>query len=275
MAREVLIVLGVGGMGHAIARRVGAGKTVLLADNSAAALTSVARALSADGHQVDSREVDVSSPESVRTLAEHAASLGAVTQVAHTAGLSPSQASSEAILAVDLLGTALVLEEFGKVIAEGGAGVVIASMAGHLVPPLTTEQERALAQTPAHELLGLDFVSAQRSTVPGIAYAIAKQANHIRVRAASAQWGRRGARINSISPGIISTPMGQQELDSPVGDGMRAMIAASATGRIGTPDDIASATAFLLGPDASFITGTDLLVDGGVTAAMKAGSPTT
>jgi NAD(P)-dependent dehydrogenase (short-subunit alcohol dehydrogenase family) len=272
MAREVLTVLGVGGMGYAIARRLGAGKTVLLADNNAAALTSVARALSADGHQVDSREVDVSSPESVRALAEHAAALGAVTQVAHTAGLSPSQASSEAILAVDLLGTALVLQEFGEVIAPGGAGVVVASMAGHLFPLLTAEQERALAHTPAHELLGMDFVRAHRTTEPGIAYGIAKQANHIRVRAASAQWGRRGARVNSISPGIISTPMGQQELATQVGDGMRAMIAMSGTGRIGTPDDIAAATAFLLGPDASFITGTDLLVDGGVIAAVKAAS---
>ncbi len=273
MAREVLTVLGVGGMGHAIAHRLGAGKTVLLADNNEATLASVAEALSADGHHVDSRGVDVSSPESVRKLAEHAASLGAVTQVAHTAGLSPSQASAEAILAVDLLGTALVLEEFGEVIAPGGAGVVIASMAGHMFPPLTAEQEQALAHTPATELLGLEFVGPQKITEPGIAYGIAKQANHIRVRAASAHWGRRGARINSISPGIISTPMGQQELASPVGDGMRAMIAASATGRLGTPDDIASATAFLLGPDASFITGTDLLVDGGVIAAMKAGSP--
>src|SRR5246127_2591988 len=275
MAREGVTVLGVGGMGHAIARRLGAGKTVLLADNNAATLTSVANTLSADGHQVDSREVDVSSPESVRALAEHAASLGALTQVAHTAGLSPSQASAEAILAVDLLGTALVLQEFGEVIAEGGAGVVVASMAGHVFPPLTAEQERALAQTPAQELLGLDFVSAQRSSHPGIAYGIAKQANHIRVRAASAQWGRRGGRINSISPGIISTSMTQQELASPVGDGMREMIAASATGRVGTPDDIALATAFLLGPDASFITGTDLLVDGGVIAAMKAGAAPT
>ncbi|HUH70975.1 MAG TPA: SDR family oxidoreductase [Mycobacterium sp.] len=273
MAREVLTVLGVGGMGHAITHRLGAGKTVLLADNNEAALASVAKALSADGHHVDSRGVDVASPESVRTLAEHAASLGAVTQVAHTAGLSPSQAPAEAILAVDLLGTALVLQEFGEVIAEGGAGVVIASMAGHMFPPLTVEQEHALAHTPASELLGLEFVSPQKVTDPGIAYGIAKQANHIRVRAASAQWGRRGARINSISPGIISTPMGLQELASPVGDGMRAMIAASATGRLGTPDDIASATAFLLGPDASFITGTDLLVDGGVIAAIKAGSP--
>jgi NAD(P)-dependent dehydrogenase (short-subunit alcohol dehydrogenase family) len=272
VAREVLTVIGVGGMGQAIARRLGSGKTVLLADNNEAVLAPLAKALSADGHQVDSRGVDISSPESVRALAEHAASLGAVTQVAHTAGLSPSQASAEAILAVDLLGTALVLSEFGEVVAPGGAGVVIASMAGHMFPPLTSEQEKALAHNPPAELLQLDFVSG--ITDPNFAYPIAKQANHIRVRAASAQWGRRGARINSISPGIISTPMGQQELASPVGDGMRAMIAASATGRVGTPDDIASAAAFLLGPDASFITGTDLLVDGGVIAAMKAGSPT-
>jgi NAD(P)-dependent dehydrogenase (short-subunit alcohol dehydrogenase family) len=274
VVREVLTVLGVGGMGQAIARRLGAGKTVLLADYNEETLASVAESLSADGHHVESRLVDVSSPESVRGLAKYAAALGDVTQVAQTAGLSPSQAAAEAILAVDLLGVALVLQEFGEVIAPGGAGVVIASMAGHMFPPLTAEQERALAHTPAHELLGLDFVSPQRITEPGIAYGIAKQANHIRVRAASAHWGRRGARINSISPGIISTPMGQQELASPVGDGMRAMVAASAAGRLGTPDDIALATAFLLGPDASFITGTDLLVDGGVIAAIKAGIPT-
>jgi NAD(P)-dependent dehydrogenase (short-subunit alcohol dehydrogenase family) len=272
VAREVLTIIGVGGMGQAIARRLGAGKTVLLADYNEETLASVAESLSADGHHVDTHGVDVSSPESVRKLAEHAASLGAVTQLAHAAGLSPAQASAEAILAVDLLGTALVLEEFGEVIAPGGAGVAIASMAGHMFPPLTAEQEHALAHTPSGELLGLEFVSPQKITDSGIAYGIAKQANHIRVRAASARWGRRGARINSISPGIISTPMGQQELASPVGDGMRAMVAASATGRLGTPEDIAAATAFLLGPEASFITGTDLLVDGGVIAAIKAGS---
>jgi NAD(P)-dependent dehydrogenase (short-subunit alcohol dehydrogenase family) len=274
VAREVLTVIGVGGMGQAIARRIGSGKTVLLADYNKGTLAAVAEALSADGHHVVSHAVDVSSPESVHKLAEHAASLGAVTQVAHTAGLSPAQASAEAILAVDLLGTALVLKEFGEVVAPGGAGVMIASMAGHMFPPLTAEQEHALAHTRPGELLELEFVSPKNVTEPGIAYGIAKQANHVRVRAASAHWGRRGARVNSISPGIISTPMGQQELASPVGDGMRAMIAMSATGRLGTPDDIASATAFLLGPDASFITGTDLLVDGGVIAAVKAGTPT-
>lgn len=265
---EVLTVIGVGGMGQAISRRLGSGKTVLLADNNADALASVAESLAADGHRVETRGVDVSSPDSVHGLAEHAAALGDVAQLAHTAGLAPAQASAEAILAVDLLGVALVLQEFGAVIAPGGAGVVIASMAGHMVPALTAEQEHALAHSPPGELLRLDFIS--RITEPALAYPIAKQANHIRVRAASAQWGRRGARINSISPGIISTPMGHQELTSRVGDGMRAMIAMSGTGRIGTPDEIAAATAFLLGPGATFITGTDLLVDGGVIAAIKA-----
>ncbi|VAZ87563.1 Glucose 1-dehydrogenase 4 [Mycobacterium pseudokansasii] len=268
--RDVLTVIGAGGIGHAIARRSGSAKTVLLADNDDETLASVVESLSAAGHQVLGHSVDVASAESVRGLARYAASLGDVTHVAHTAGLSPAQASAQAILAVDLLGVALMLQEFGEVVAPGGAGVVIASMAGHLVPPLTAEQEQALAHNPPGDLLSLDFVS--RVTEPAFAYPIAKQANHIRVRAASVPWGRRGARINSISPGIISTPMGQQELNSAVGDGMRAMIAMSGTGRIGTPDDIAAAAAFLLGPDASFVTGTDLLVDGGVIAAVRSGS---
>lgn len=271
MHREVLAVIGVGGMGQAIARRLGSSKTVLLADNSEAVLTSVAESLTADGYEIKTQTVDVASPESVHALAECAASLGNVTQVAHTAGLSPAQASAQAVMAVDLLGTALVLQEFGAIIAPGGAGVVIASMAGHIFPPQSTAREKALAHNPPGELLELDFI--QSVTESAIAYPIAKQANHIRVRAAASQWGARGARINSISPGIISTPMGQQELASPVGDGMRAMIEMSGTGRIGTPDDIAGAAAFLLGPDATFITGTDLLVDGGVIAAIKAGNP--
>ncbi len=268
---DVLTVIGVGGMGEAIAKRLGSGKTVLLADYNEETLVAVAETLSTAGHDVQSSHVDVSSPDSVHELARYAASLGDVTQVAHTAGLSPSQASAEAILAVDLLGTALVLQEFGDAVARGGAGVVIASMAGHMFPPLAAEDELALAHTPSRDLLSLGSASPDKITEPGIAYGVAKQANHIRVRAAAAQWGRRGARINSISPGIISTPMGQQELASPVGDGMRAMIAMSATGRLGTPDDIAAAAAFLLGPEASFITGTDLLVDGGVIASIKAG----
>ena len=266
---SVAVIIGVGGMGRAIARRIGSGRTVLLADHDQDTLRESVAALTVEGHQVMARQVDVSSPESVAELARHAAACGSVTHVAHTAGLSPSQAGTEAILAVDLLGVALVLDEFGKIIAPGGAGVVIASMAGHMFPGLPADQERALAHTPASELLQLPFVNPEQLTEPALAYGIAKQANHIRVRAASASWGERGARINAISPGIISTPMGHTELNSPLGAPMRAMIDASPARRIGTPDDIAAAAAFLLGPEGAFITGTDLLVDGGVTAAMR------
>jgi NAD(P)-dependent dehydrogenase (short-subunit alcohol dehydrogenase family) len=271
MSANVLVVIGVGGMGQAIARRQGPGKSVLLADVSEATLDEAAERLKIEGHHVVSRRVDVSSAESVNELAEAAVALGTVSAVAHTAGLSGAQASVKAILAVDLLGVALVLDKFGGLIGPGGAGVVIASMAGQLAPPFTVEQEAALARTPAEELLGLPFISADAITDPHAAYSMAKRANQIQVAAASVAWGRRGARINSISPGIISTPQAHQELASGVGDRMRAMIDGSPAERIGTPDDIASAAAFLLGPESSFITGTDLLVDGGVVAAIRSG----
>lgn len=269
MQDQVLVVIGVGGMGQAIARRQGAGKAVLLADFNETTLKAAADAMRGDGHTVTTHRVDVSSRDDVAELAQKATALGNVTQVAHTAGLSPTQASAAAILGVDLAGVAFVLEEFGRVISSGGAGVVIASMAGHMAPPLTPEQEAALALTPADELLALPFVSPVTS--PQHAYGIAKRANQLRVQAASGPWGERGARVNAISPGVISTPMGQQELASDHGHIMRAMIDASGTGRPGTPDDIAAATAFLLGPDSTFITGTDLLVDGGVVAALRSG----
>jgi NAD(P)-dependent dehydrogenase (short-subunit alcohol dehydrogenase family) len=271
MNANVLVVIGVGGMGLAIAGRLGSGKLVLLADVSEATLDGAADRLKIEGHHVVSQRVDVSSPESVNELAEAAAALGIVGAVAHTAGLSGAQASVKAILAVDLLGVALVLDKFGMLIGPGGAGVVIASMAGQLARPFTAEQEAVLARTSAEELLGLPFISADAITDPHTAYSMAKRANQIQVAAASVSWGRRGARVNSISPGIISTPQGQQELASGVGDRMRAMIDASPVRRIGTPDDIASAAAFLLGPESSFITGTDLLVDGGVVSAIRSG----
>lgn len=265
---DVAVVIGAGGMGQAIARRLGSGRKVLLGDLNEESLTTTAELLRGEGHDVTTRRVDVSDRDSVAALADAADALGRVTQVAHTAGLSPVQASAEAVLRVDLLGVALVLDEFARVIAPGGAGVVIASMAGHMMPALPTEQEQALAATPAAQLLDLPFLSPDALGAEG-AYALAKRANILRVRAATTPWGEGGARINCISPGIISTPMGQEELAGSSGESMRAMVAMSGTGRVGTPEDIADAVAFLLGPQAGFITGTDLLVDGGVVAAMR------
>lgn len=267
---EVLVVIGVGGMGEAIARRSGAGKTVLLADFNEELLSRVATSLTGDGFTVETERVDVSSQQSVADLAERAASLGSIVGAAHTAGLSPAQAPTEAILNVDLAGVAYFLDAFGAVVAPGGAGVVIASMAGTMAAgQLPAEAEGALAHTPAADLLSLPFLQGEALPNAGAAYSIAKRANQLRVQAASLAWGKRGARVNSISPGVISTPMGQQELASESGAQMRQMISGSATGRLGTSADIANAVAFLLGPDATFISGTDLLVDGGAIAGIR------
>jgi meso-butanediol dehydrogenase / (S,S)-butanediol dehydrogenase / diacetyl reductase len=267
---DVLVIVGVGGMGVAVARRSGAGRTIVLADIDSAALIAAADALIQDGHQVLTREVDVTSRSSVAAVAETARAAGRVTAVVHTAGLSPQQASTEAVLAVDLLGVALSIEEFGRVIEPGGAGVVIASMAGHLMPALDPDVERQLATVPAEDLLSLDACS--NITSSQIAYPFAKRANQIRVAAAAGAWGERGARINSISPGVISTAMGRLELASESGGLMRAMVDNSGLRRLGTPEDIAAAAEFLLGPSASFVTGTDLLVDGGVVGAIRTGT---
>jgi NAD(P)-dependent dehydrogenase (short-subunit alcohol dehydrogenase family) len=270
---DVLVVVGVGGMGEAIARRLGAGKQVVLADFDQAALDRVGAALRGEGFDIHTERVDVSSKESVLALAAAAAQLGPVRQVAHTAGLSPVQAPTAAILNVDLAGVAYSLDAFGAVIADGGAGVVIASMAGTMAASqLPAEFEAALAMTPSDELLALPFLQEGAIANQGAAYGIAKRANQVRVQAASLTWGGRGARVNSISPGVISTPMGQSELAGASGAYMRMMVEGSATKRLGTPSDIAEATAFLLGSSSSFITGTDLLIDGGVMAAIRSGA---
>jgi NAD(P)-dependent dehydrogenase (short-subunit alcohol dehydrogenase family) len=271
MEREVAVVVGVGGMGQAIARRLGPSRRLVLADVAPTLLDTVATTLVGEGHLVTPVVIDVSDGDAVAGLAATASALGPVRVIVHTAGLSPVQASSEAILKVDLLGVAYTLDEFAHVVAPGGAGVVIASMAGHLGPTIPPEEEAQLARTPARELAALPALEAARHPDPGLAYAYAKRANHLRVRAASVEWGHRGARVNSISPGIISTSMGQAELAGATGSFMGAMMAGSGTGRIGTPDDIAAAVEFLVGPAASFVTGTDLLVDGGVIGAMTTG----
>jgi NAD(P)-dependent dehydrogenase (short-subunit alcohol dehydrogenase family) len=267
----VLVVIGAGGMGETIARRLAPGRTTLLADYNTDLLARLSESMTTDGFDVHIAQVDVSSRASVEALAQQAQSLGPVEQVVHTAGVSPTQAPVEAVLKVDLLGVALVLEAFGAVVAAGGAGVVISSSSGYLVPAFTPEQAHLIRTSTPEGLLELAFFAPDALGNSGAAYALAKQANRIQVQDASAAWGSRGARINSVSPGVISTAMGRLELDSPAGAYMRAMVDNSGTGRIGTPSDIADAVTFLVGPQATFVTGVDLLVDGGSVAAVATG----
>ncbi|MBF0425567.1 MAG: SDR family oxidoreductase [Magnetococcales bacterium] len=264
---EVVVVIGPGAIGQAIARRVGAGKQVLLADLREENAEAAAKTLHGAGFEVSVAQVDVASRHSVRALAERAQSLGIVTGMIHAAGVSPTQASPETILKVDLYGTAIVLEEFGNVIARGGSGIVIASQSGHRLPALTAEQNKALATTPADDLLAHPALRLGQIADPLHAYQISKRGNSLRVMAEAVRWGKRGARVNTISPGIIITPLARDELSGPRGEGYRRMIESCAAGRAGTPDEVGSVAALLMGPDGAFITGSDILMDGGVTAA--------
>jgi NAD(P)-dependent dehydrogenase (short-subunit alcohol dehydrogenase family) len=264
---EVVVVVGVGGMGAAIARRLGTGGTLVLADRDEVTLERERSHLAEVGYRVVAAPVDVADATSVDELVEVSAGLGDVRTLIHTAGLSPVQASIAAILRVDLLGAALVLDAFGAVIGQGGAGVLIASMAGH-VQDFPADLEARLRTTPSAELLSIPELAELET--PAGAYCLAKRGNHLRVEAAAKRWAERGARVNSISPGVIATPMGNAELHGPMGDGMRSQIELSAAGRMGTPEDIAAAVEFLVSPAASFITGTDLLVDGGSVPSIRA-----
>jgi NAD(P)-dependent dehydrogenase (short-subunit alcohol dehydrogenase family) len=212
-------------------------------------------------------KVDASSRASVQELVKAATSLGEVSGVIHAAGVSPSQALPETILKVDLYGTALVLEECGKVIASGGSGIVIASMSGHRLPPLSSEQNALLAMTPVEELLKLPMLQPGQVKDSLHAYQLAKRGNSLRVMAEAVRWGKRGARINTISPGIIITPLAKDEFNGPRGAGYKHMIEVSAAGRAGTPDEVGNVAALLMGSEGAFITGSDFLMDGGVTAA--------
>lgn len=264
---NVIVVIGAGSIGQAIARRVSAGKRVLLADLRGETAAAAAKGMSDAGFEVSSTTVDVSSRASVQALVQTATALGDVTGVIHAAGVSPSQASPETILAVDLYGTALVLEELGNVIARGGSCVVIASQSGHRLPGLTTEENAALATTPTEELLALPMLQPGRVKDSLHAYQISKRANSLRVMAEAVRWGKRGARVNTISPGIIFTPLAKDELTGPRAAGYRRMIELCPAGRGGTPDEVGTVGALLMGPDGAFITGSDFLMDGGVTAA--------
>jgi NAD(P)-dependent dehydrogenase (short-subunit alcohol dehydrogenase family) len=268
---HVIVVIGAGSIGQAIARRVSAGKHVVLADLHQANADAAAEVLGNAGFEVSTTTVDVSSRASVHALVETATALGDITGVIHAAGVSPSQASPATILAVDLYGTALVLEEFGSVIAAGGAGVVIASQSGHRLPALTAEQDRALAMTPTDELVDLPMLQPEVVTDSLHAYQLSKRGNALRVMAEAVRWGKRGARVNTISPGIIITPLAKDELTGPRGEGYRRMIELCPASRAGTPDEVGTVGALLMGADGGFITGSDFLMDGGVTAAYRFG----
>lgn len=268
---DVTVVIGAGSIGQAIARRVSHGRHVLLADLKQDNVDAASTVLADAGFDVSTALVDVSSHDSVRVLADTASALGEVVGVIHAAGVSASQASIEQILQVDLYGTAVVLEEFGRIIAAGGAGVVISSQSGHRLPALTADQDRLLAITPADELLDLPMLHPDQLTDGLHAYQLSKRANVLRVQAEAVRWGRRGARVNAISPGIIITPLARDELAGINGAGYRRMIELSPAGRAGTPDEVGTVGELLLTERGAFITGSDILLDGGSTASSKYG----
>ena len=264
---NVIVVIGAGSIGQAIARRVSAGKQVVMADLRRGNANAAAEVLRDAGCEVTPATVDVASRDSVRALLDAATTLGDVTGVIHAAGVSPSQASPAAILKVDLYGTALVLEAFGTVIARGGSAVVIASQSGHRLGALTADENAALAQTPADDLLALPMLQPDRIRDSLHAYQLSKRGNALRVMAEAVRWGKRGARVNTISPGIVITPLARDELSGPRGEGYRRMIEHCPVGRAATPDEVGAVAALLMGPDGAFITGSDFLMDGGVTAS--------
>lgn len=263
--KEVVVLVGSGSIGQAIARRVGAGKHIVLGDLKIEAADAVAKILSDAGFETSTVAVDISSRESILNLVEHSQKFGAVKNLINAAGVSPSQAPVELILKVDLYGTAVLLEEFGKIIADGGSGVIISSQSGHRLHALTEEQNFQLATSPTEKLLEIDFIKEITDTLK--AYQYSKRCNVLRVMYEATNWGKRGATINSISPGIIITPLAADELKGPRGEGYRNMLKASPAGRAGTPDEVGDLAEFLMSSRGRFISGADILIDGGTTAS--------
>ena len=265
MNKNVAVLVGAGSIGQAIIRRIGAGKHIVLGDLRIENANAAAKVLEDAGFETSAIAVDISSRESILKLIEHAQKFGNIKNLVNAAGVSPSQAPVEAILKVDLYGTAVLLEEFGKVIAEGGSGVVISSQSGHRLGALSEEENAKLAMTPTEELLELDFLKKITDTLK--AYQYSKRCNVLRVMYEATRWGKRNATINSISPGIIITPLANDELKGPRGEGYRKMLEASPAGRAGTPDEVGELAEFLMSKRGKFISGADYLIDGGTTAS--------
>ena len=267
MSKDVLILTGAGQIGTAIARRVGFGKKIVLGDKKLANAQAIGKIMSEAGFDVVPVECDISSRASVRDMIAEARKYGPIKMLVNAAGVSPSQAPVEAILKVDLYGTAVLLEEVGQVIAEGGCGVTISSQSGHRMPALTPEQDEQLATTPTEELLKLDILKPENVRDTLHAYQLAKRCNEKRVMAEAVKWGARGARLNDIAPGIIVTPLALDEFNGPRGDFYKNMFAKCPAGRPGTADEVANVAELLMSDAGAFITGATFLIDGGATAS--------
>ena len=267
MKKDVMILAGAGQIGMAIARRLGYGMKIVIGDRNPANAQTISDILDKAGFDTVTVEMDLSSRESIRAMIARAQGYGDITMLVNAAGVSPSQAPIETILKVDLYGTAVLLEEVGKVIAKGGTGVTISSQSGHRMPALTPEQDRQLAMTTTEELLALPLLQPANIENTLHAYQLAKRCNVKRVMAEAVKWGERGARINSISPGIIVTPLAIDEFNGPRGDFYRNMFAKCPAGRPGTADEVANVAELLMRPQGAFITGADFLIDGGATAS--------
>lgn len=267
MKQKVMLLTGAGQIGMAIARRMGYGMKIVIGDKKPENAQAIAKIMNDAGFDVVPMEMDLSSRTSIRNIIAEAQKYGDITMLVNAAGVSPSQAPIEAILKVDLYGTAVLLEEVGKVIAPGGVGVTISSQSGHRMKQLTPEEDEQLACTPTEELLKLPLLQPENIRDTLHAYQLAKRCNEKRVMAESVKWGAKGARINSISPGIIVTPLAIDEFNGPRGDFYKNMFAKCPAGRPGTADEVANVAELLMSGKGSFITGADFLIDGGATAS--------
>jgi NAD(P)-dependent dehydrogenase (short-subunit alcohol dehydrogenase family) len=269
--KDVILWTGAGQIGMAIARRIGYGKKIIVGDKNIENANIIAKTMNDAGFDVEAYECDISSRESILNLIQIAKNNGEIVHFINAAGVSPSQASIETILKVDLYGTAVLLEEVGKVIKEGGTGVTISSQSGKRMPQLTAKEDEQLATTPTEELLQLDILQPENIRDTLHAYQMAKRCNEKRVMAESVKWGKRGARINSISPGIIVTPLAIDEFNGPRGDFYKNMFAKCPAGRPGTADEVANVAELVMNEEGAFITGSDFLIDGGATASYYYG----
>ena len=269
--KEVMIVTGAGQISMAIARRVGYGKKIVMGDKNIENAKAIATIMNNAGFDVEPVEMDLSDRESIKNMISKAQEYGKITMLVNGAGVSPSQAPIEAILKVDLYGTAVLLEEVGKVIEEGGVGVTISSQSGWRMPALTAKEDEQLATTPTEELLSLDLLQPENIKDTLHAYQLAKRCNEKRVMAQSVEWGKRGARVNAIAPGIIVTPLAIDEFNGPRGDFYKNMFAKCPAGRPGTADEVANVAELLMSDKGAFITGATFLIDGGATSSYYYG----